>query len=105
MFCIEEASILKIQDEMEKGNLSSSSNFCTISIGTDTSNSIIAPARRNGIVGFRPSIGMISNKGIIPISFTLDTAGSMTRTVMDCAIAFASITNTEAVDFEHKRKE
>lgn len=67
-------------------------NLCMASIGTDTSNSIVSPAISNGIVGFRPSLGTISQKGIIPISFTCDTAGPMARTVTDASILFQEIT-------------
>lgn len=67
-------------------------NLCMASIGTDTSNSIISPGFKNGIVGYRPSMGTMSQKGIIPISFTCDTAGPMTRTVEDAGILFAEIT-------------
>lgn len=68
-------------------------NFCIASFGTDTTGSIISPAIRNGIVGFRPSIGTFSQGGIIPISFTLDTAGPMTRTVMDSLIILSELSN------------
>ncbi|MDF2593698.1 MAG: amidase [Clostridia bacterium] len=71
-----------------------SANLCAASIGTDTSGSIISPAVTNGIVGFRPSIGALSQKGIIPVSFTMDAAGPMTRTVMDSAILFSELTHT-----------
>lgn len=67
-------------------------NLCSASIGTDTSNSIIAPALANGVIGLRPSTGLISQKGLIPISHTLDTAGPFTRTVEDCAMLFAALT-------------
>ncbi|MDD3172329.1 MAG: amidase family protein [Herbinix sp.] len=67
-------------------------NLCTASLGTDTSGSIISPAIKNGIVGFRPSIGALNQKGIIPISFTCDSAGPMTRTVSDAAIIFMELT-------------
>ena len=68
-----------------------SANLCTASIGTDTSGSIVSPAIANSIVGFRPSIGSLSQKGIIPISFTMDTAGPMTRTVRDAALIFSEL--------------
>lgn len=67
-------------------------NLCSASIGTDTSNSIIAPALTNGVIGFRPSTGSVSQKGIIPISHTLDTAGPFARTVEDCAVLYAALT-------------
>ncbi len=67
-------------------------NLCAASIGTDTSDSIVSPGLQNGIVGFRPSMGAISQKGIIPISFTCDTAGLMTRTVMDTILLYSELT-------------
>lgn len=70
-------------------------NLCTVSIGTDTSGSIISPSNKNGIVGFRPSIGSLSNKGIIPISFTLDMPGPMARNVRDAAILFYELRSKE----------
>jgi amidase len=70
-------------------------NLCTVSIGTDTGGSIISPSLNNSIVGFRPSMGAISQKGIIPISFTCDTAGPMTRTVEDAAILYSEITRNK----------
>lgn len=70
-------------------------NLCSVSIGTDTGGSIISPSLNNSIVGFRPSMGAISQKGIIPISFTCDTAGPMTRTVEDAAILYSEITKTK----------
>ncbi len=70
-----------------------SANLCAASFGTDTSGSIISPAIKNGIVGYRPSTGLLSQKGIIPVSFTLDTAGPMARSVMDAAILFSELIN------------
>jgi amidase len=72
-------------------------NLCTASIGSDTCNSIVGPGIASGIVGFRPSTGAISQQGIIPISFTLDTAGPFTRTVEDAAIMFAALTGQEVI--------
>ncbi|MDF2609877.1 MAG: amidase [Lachnospiraceae bacterium] len=68
-------------------------NLCTASIGTDTAGSITSPSKSNGIVGFRPSMGALSQKGLIPVSFTLDTAGPMTKTVKDAAIIYGELTN------------
>ncbi|NLP34434.1 MAG: amidase [Clostridiales bacterium] len=76
-------------------------NLCTASIGTDTSNSIVAPGLSHGIVGLRPSTGVLSQKGIIPISFTLDTAGPFTRKVEDAATMFAGLTNTPIVQGDY----
>lgn len=72
-------------------------NLCTASIGTDTCNSILGPGLTHGIVGFRPSTGVISQKGIIPISFTLDTAGPFTRTVADATLMFSGITGKATI--------
>jgi amidase len=72
-----------------------SANLCMAAIGTDTCNSILAPGLKNGLVGFRPCMGSISSRGIIPISFTLDMAGPMTRTVTDAAILFSELTNNQ----------
>ncbi|MBA4700049.1 MAG: amidase [Ruminococcus sp.] len=66
-------------------------NLCTAALGTDTSGSIISPGLMNGIVGYRPGRGALSIKGIIPISFTLDMVGPMTRTVKDAVIIFNEI--------------
>jgi amidase len=68
-------------------------NLCTAAIGTDTSGSILSPAISNGIVGFRPGAGSFSQKGLIPISITLDMAGPMTKTVMDSMILYSELTN------------
>jgi len=73
--------------------VSVTANLCVASFGTDTTGSIISPAIKNGIVGFRPSIGTFSQRGIIPISFTLDIAGPMTRTAMDSIIILSELNN------------
>ncbi len=75
--------------------VAAAANLCVAAIGTDTCNSIIAPGLKNGLVGFRPGMGAISSQGIVPISFTLDTAGPMTRTVTDAAILYSELTNTQ----------
>ncbi len=62
------------------------SNFCTVAVGTETDGSVICPSGINGIVGIKPTIGLVSRIGIIPISHSQDTAGPMTRTVEDAAI-------------------
>ena len=61
-------------------------NLCAAGMGTETHGSINAPASANGIVGIKPSAGLLSGRGIIPISSTLDTAGPMARTVTDAAV-------------------
>lgn len=61
-------------------------NFTTIAIGTETSASILSPSIQNGIVGIKPTVGLISRSGIIPWTYSQDTAGPMARTVTDAAI-------------------
>ena len=63
-----------------------SANLCAVAVGTETCGSIISPAQVNGIVGIKPTSGLLSRHGIIPISFTFDTPGPMTRTVTDAAV-------------------
>jgi len=70
--------------------------LCTISIGTETSGSIISPASNNGIVGIKPTLGLVSRSGIIPISSTFDTAGPMARTVTDAAILLNVLAEAES---------
>lgn len=82
-------------------------NLCTVAIGTETNGSIVSPASINGLVGFKPTVGLWSRSGIIPISATQDTAGPMTRTVKDAAIllgALAGIDPNDAVTKQSKGK-
>ena len=62
-------------------------NLTAIAIGTETSGSILSPANANGIVGIKPTVGLVSRDGIIPITADQDTAGPLARTVTDAAIA------------------
>jgi aspartyl-tRNA(Asn)/glutamyl-tRNA(Gln) amidotransferase subunit A len=71
---------------------------CYGAIGTDTGASIRLPSAINGIVGIRPTYGRVSNAGIIPLAWSMDTAGPMTRTVEDCAIMFNAIAGPDPKD-------
>lgn len=62
-----------------------SANLCAVAVGTETDGSIVCPSHMNGIVGIKPSLGLVSRRGIIPISHNQDTAGPMGRTVSDAA--------------------
>ena len=75
-----------------------SANLCTIAIGTETNGSIVCPSNNNGIVGIKPTVGLISRSGIIPISFTQDTPGPMGRTVEDVAIALGAMVGIDSSD-------
>lgn len=84
-----------------------SANLCVVAVGTETDGSIVCPASVNGIVGIKPTVGLVSRSGIIPISKTQDTAGPMARTVTDAAIllgAMAAVDQDDAVTLESKGK-
>src|SRR5436190_6684704 len=66
-------------------------NLCAAGIGTETDGSIISPSSINGIVGIKPTVGLVSRSGVIPISHTQDTAGPMARTVRDAAILLGAL--------------
>lgn len=78
--------------------VATSANLTAISIGTETNGSIVCPAGANGVVGFKPTIGLISRSGIIPISYTTDSAGPMTRTVRDAAISLGVLAGVDPED-------
>ena len=75
-----------------------SANLCTLAIGTETDGSIVSPASVNGLVGIKPTVGLWSRSGIIPISATQDTAGPMARTVKDAAILLGALTGIDDAD-------
>jgi amidase len=80
-------------------------NLCVVALGTETNGSIVCPASANGIVGIKPTVGLLSRDGIIPISFTQDTPGPMARTVTDAAIALGTMTGTDPADTKTKASE
>jgi len=73
-------------------------NLCAIAIGTETDGSVVSPSSVNGIVGIKPTVGLWSRSGIIPISKTQDTAGPMARTVKDAAILLSALTSMDISD-------
>ncbi len=73
-------------------------NLCAVAVGTETDGSVIAPASFCGLVGIKPTVGLVSRSGIIPISKTQDTAGPMTRTVTDAAILLGAMTGVDPTD-------
>lgn len=75
-----------------------SANLTMVAIGTETNGSIVCPATTNGVVGIKPTVGLVSRSGIIPISFTQDTAGPMTRTVRDAAICLGVLVGEDSND-------
>ncbi|WP_299114867.1 amidase family protein [uncultured Winogradskyella sp.] len=78
--------------------VSVSANFAAAAIGSETSGSILSPASSNSVVGLKPTIGLVSRTGVVPISSTLDTAGPMTKTVMDNAILLDAIFGPDTSD-------
>ncbi len=73
-------------------------NLCVAAIGTETDGSIISPSQTNGIVGIKPTLGLASRSGIIPIAHSQDTPGPMARTVADAAILLGALTGVDASD-------
>ncbi len=78
--------------------VSASANFAAATIGSETAGSILSPASQNSVVGLKPTIGLVSRSGIVPISSTLDTAGPITRTVTDNAIVLDAIYGEDKSD-------
>lgn len=75
-----------------------SANLVAAAIGTETDGSIICPAAMNGLVGLKPTVGLVSREGIIPISFSQDTAGPMTRNVSDAAYLLTVLAGRDNAD-------
>ncbi|MGI8918910.1 MAG: amidase [Pyrinomonadaceae bacterium] len=73
-------------------------NMCAGSIGTETDGSIVCPSSANSLVGIKPTLGLVSRSGIIPIAHSQDTAGPMTRTVADGAILLGALTGFDPRD-------
>ena len=73
-------------------------NYAVAAVGTETSGSILSPSSMNSVVGLKPTIGLLSRGGIVPISSTLDTPGPMTRNVTDNAILLSAMTGEDPVD-------
>jgi amidase len=75
-----------------------SGNLCAVAVGSDTGGSITYPSSANGVVGIRPTLGLVSRTGVIPVSETQDTAGPMARTVRDAAILLGAMTGVDPKD-------
>lgn len=73
-------------------------NLCAAAIGTETNGSLISPAQANAVVSLKPTCGLISRSGIIPIAHSQDTAGPMARTVTDAAILLGALTGIDPRD-------
>lgn len=73
-------------------------NLAAFAIGTETNGSIVCPSNNNGLIGLKPTVGLLSRSGIIPISFTQDTPGPMARSVEDAAISLGAMVGVDSVD-------
>ena len=78
--------------------IGTNANLAAVSVGTETSGSILSPANANGIVGIKPTVGLVSRDGIIPITADQDTAGPITRTVTDAAILLGVLAGFDSGD-------
>jgi amidase len=75
-----------------------SANLAAVGIGTETDGSIVCPSSSNGLAGIKPTVGLVSRAGIVPISHSQDTAGPMARTVLDAAILLGALTGADPDD-------
>jgi amidase len=75
-----------------------SANLCAIAVGTETDGSIVSPASINGIVGLKPTVGLVSRRGIVPISHSQDTAGPLARSVRDAAVMLSIMAGLDNAD-------
>jgi amidase len=82
-----------------------SANLCVVAVGTETDGSVTCPASTNGIVGIKPTVGLVSRSGIIPISARQDTAGPMARTVKDAAFLLSAMTGIDEADIITKQSD
>src|SRR5690606_27980535 len=73
-------------------------SFAAATIGTETPGSVVCPASMTGLVGIKPSIALVSRRGIVPISLTQDSAGPMTHTVMDTAMLLTVLAGSDPGD-------
>jgi amidase len=80
-----------------------SASLAVVSIGTETDGSVTCPSNANGVVGIKPTVGLLSRSGIIPISHSQDTAGPMARTVRDAAIVLGALTGIDRRDPETRQ--
>jgi amidase len=78
--------------------VSVAANYAVAAVGTETSGSILSPSSKNSVVGLKPTVGLLSRTGIVPISTTLDTPGPMTKNVIDNAIFLTAITGEDKQD-------
>lgn len=97
--------------QFETGGSSSGSgtavaaNYAVAAVGTETSGSILSPSSQNSVVGLKPTVGLLSRSGIVPISSTLDTPGPMTKNTIDNAILLSAMTGYDELDSASMQEE
>lgn len=84
---------------------SAAANYAVATVGTETSGSILSPSGQNSVVGLKPTIGLLSRTGIVPISSTLDTPGPMTKNVTDNAILLDAMLGKDETDYKSVKAE
>lgn len=84
---------------------SAAANYAVATVGTETSGSILSPSGQNSVVGLKPTIGLLSRTGIVPISSTLDTPGPMTKNVIDNAILLDAMLGKDETDYKSVKAE
>jgi amidase len=83
--------------------VAAAANFCAAAIGTETDGSIVCPSSINGIVGIKPTLGLIGGAGIVPIAHTQDTAGPMARTVRDAAVLLTALASGDRAQADYTK--
>ena len=78
--------------------IAAASSYCAVAVGTETDGSVLSPSAASSLVGMKPTIGLVSRRGIIPIAHSQDTAGPMARTVTDAAILLGVLAGADAGD-------
>ena len=73
-------------------------SLCAVAVGTETDGSIVCPSSANGLVGIKPTLGLVSRAGIIPIAHSQDTAGPMARSVRDAAVLLSALAGVDPRD-------
>ncbi len=90
--------VLQTGGSSSGSGIATNANLVTVAIGTETSGSILSPASANGVVGIKPTVGLVSRDGILPITADQDTAGPIARTVTDAAIVLGAIAGFDPRD-------
>src|SRR5439155_1055029 len=94
----EALEIAEALDRERASTVAVTADLCTVAVGTATSGSILSPANQNSVVGIKPTVGLVSRSGIVPIAASQDTAGPLARTVADAAALLGVLAGTDPGD-------